>query len=52
MAAVEPRGSVGDAARLMAENGTTHLVVDPNRREPVGVISSLDVAAALGRTHA
>jgi CBS domain-containing protein len=35
------------AAQLMNEHGVSHLVViDPQRRYPVGVLSSLDVAEA------
>ncbi|HEV2593250.1 MAG TPA: CBS domain-containing protein [Gaiellaceae bacterium] len=36
------------ACRLLAENGTSHLaVVDPFSRQPVGVLSTLDVARYL-----
>lgn len=42
---VTPDHSVVDAARLMAEYQTTHLIsVDPESGRPVGVISSLDIA--------
>ncbi|HEY7206782.1 MAG TPA: CBS domain-containing protein [Gaiellaceae bacterium] len=38
-----------DAAGLMARHGTTHVVVtDPGDGAPVGVLSSLDIAAAVG----
>lgn len=55
-AAVMPFVTVGSddtldrAARLLAENGVSHLaVVDPTTREPVGVVSTLDVAAVVAR---
>jgi len=32
----------------MTEHGTTHLVVVDAERRPVGILSTLDVAAALG----
>ncbi len=45
---VEPSDSVHQAAILMAEHGVSHLiVVDPASDRPVGVISTLDVAAVL-----
>ena len=50
--AVEPADTVREAARVMAENRTGHLVVvEPATGEPVGVISTLDVARVLGRGH-
>jgi CBS domain-containing protein len=46
--AVEESDSVEQAAQLMAEHECAHLVViSPGAGEPVGVISSLDVAATL-----
>jgi len=40
-----------EAARLMADHRTTHLVVLADDRDrPVGVVSTLDLAAALGGT--
>jgi len=43
-----PSDSVHHAAQLMGEHGVTHLiVVDPDSDRPVGVISTLDVAAVL-----
>jgi len=37
------------AAQMMAEHEMTHLVVvDPSTKKPVGVLSTLDVAAVLG----
>jgi CBS domain-containing protein len=36
------------ASELMAQNGTTHLVVVTAEGTPVGIVSSLDIAAAVG----
>lgn len=45
---VAPSESLDVAARSMARNGVAHLVVvDPVERRPVGVLSTLDLAAAL-----
>jgi CBS domain-containing protein len=44
---VTPELTLEHAARLMAENETTHLLVASEKGLPVGVISSLDVAQAL-----
>lgn len=44
---IEPEETVQRAAQLMTEHGTTHLVVVDAMRRPVGVLSTLDVAAAL-----
>jgi CBS domain-containing protein len=44
---IEPSDPLDLAARLMAEHDVSHLVV-VDRGFPVGVISSLDVAAAAG----
>ena len=42
---VEASETLGRAAQLMAEHQTAHLlVVDPETDEPVGIVSSLDVA--------
>jgi CBS domain-containing protein len=42
---VEPSATLGRAAQLMAEHQTAHLVVvDPVTDEPVGILSSLDIA--------
>jgi CBS domain-containing protein len=42
---VNPADTLEHAAQLMAEHQTTHaIVVDPATREPVGIISTLDVA--------
>ncbi|MGZ8782507.1 MAG: CBS domain-containing protein [Gaiellaceae bacterium] len=47
--AVAPDDTLGRAAQLMTEHGTAHLiVVDPNQLRPLGVISTLDIAASLG----
>lgn len=43
---VEPTTSLAEAARLMDEHDSTHLVVTTGG-QPVGVISSLDIAGAL-----
>jgi CBS domain-containing protein len=41
------------AVRLMLQHDVSHLmVIDPVRTVPVGVVSTLDVAAVLGRRHA
>jgi len=45
---VEPSETLLRAAQLMTEHATAHLVVvDPRTHRPVGVLSTLDVAAAL-----
>ena len=45
---VEPSESTEEVARLMAEHECTHLVVvDGDSGEPVGIVSSLDVAQGL-----
>jgi CBS domain-containing protein len=44
---IGPDETVQRAAQLMTEHGITHLVVVDDGRRPVGVISTLDVAAAL-----
>ena len=47
---VGPAEPLADVARLMATLGVAHvLVVDPVRRRPVGIVSTLDVADALSR---
>lgn len=47
---IDPDASVEVAARTMTQAGVAHLVVvDPVERRPVGVLSTLDLAAALGR---
>ena len=45
---VSGRDSLDRAAELMKDHGTSHLVVvEPDTMQPVGVLSALDVAAAL-----
>jgi CBS domain-containing protein len=45
---VEPATPLAEAAQLMAEHETSHLMVASAKREmPVGILSSLDIAAAL-----
>jgi CBS domain-containing protein len=45
---VSPAETVIEAARLMSTTGVTHLVVaDPENNRPIGVLSTLDLAAAL-----
>jgi CBS domain-containing protein len=47
---VRPTLSLHEAAEDMVRYGTHHLVVsDPQRHMPVGILSTLDVAAALAR---
>lgn len=43
---VEPKVSLAEAARLMDEHGTAHLIVTSGD-QPTGVVSSLDIARAL-----
>ncbi len=45
---VGPDETVQRAAQLMTEHGTAHLVVVDAGRHPIGVISTLDIAAVLG----
>ena len=47
---VDPEETVQRAAQLMTEHGTTHLVVVDADGRPVGILSTLDVAAALGES--
>jgi CBS domain-containing protein len=44
---IAPGDSLQRAAQLMTEHGIAHLVVVARDGEPVGVISTVDVAAAL-----
>ena len=49
---VTPDETLERAAQLMTEHGTAHLlVVDGPDLEPVGVLSTLDIAASLGNEH-
>jgi CBS domain-containing protein len=46
---VAPDDTLTRAAELMDEHGVTHLiVVDPERDQPVGVLSTLDIARVVG----
>lgn len=46
---VAPDESVRRAAQLMREHGVAHVVVaDPHSDRPVGVVSTLDIAAVVG----
>jgi len=45
---VSPNETLERAAQLMTEHSTAHLiVVDPNEQRPLGVLSTLDIAASL-----
>lgn len=45
---VDARTWLTDAARLMLENGTSHLVVvEPESQRPIGILSTLDIAGLL-----
>jgi CBS domain-containing protein len=45
---IAPDETLGRAAQLMTEHGAAHLVVvDPQTLRPVGVLSTLDLAAVL-----
>ena len=43
---VTPDRTLEDAARLLAENATTHLLVIADSGLPIGVLSTLDIARA------
>ena len=45
---VSPDESLGRAAQLMTEHNTAHLVV-VDRERPIGVLSTIDIAAGLAR---
>lgn len=48
---IEPDASLDRAARVMTRAGVGHLVVvDPVERRPVGVLSTLDLAAAFAKS--
>ena len=50
---IAPDDTLDHAAQLLREHEATHLiVVEPATKRPVGVISTLDVAAAFGGVHA
>jgi CBS domain-containing protein len=43
-----PDESLEDAARLLHEHDVAHLVViDPRTKRPLGILSTLDIAAAI-----
>jgi CBS domain-containing protein len=45
---VKPTMSLRDASQLMVTHGVNHLVViDPEARRPIGILSTLDVAGVL-----
>ena len=44
---IEPSASLADAARMMDEHATAHLIVVADDGRPLGVISTLDLAGAL-----
>ena len=45
---VETTGALRDAAELMLTKGTSHaVVVNPETRYPVGILSTLDIARVL-----
>jgi CBS domain-containing protein len=45
---IAPDDTLQQAAQLMSEHDVTHLiVVDPNRKTPLGVLSTLDLARAV-----
>lgn len=48
---VSPEETLERAAQLMTEHNTAHLmVVDPEEQRPLGVLSTLDIAASLVET--
>jgi CBS domain-containing protein len=48
MVVVQPDDTIEHAAQLMAEHDTAHLIVaSPESGQPVGIVSSLDIARAL-----
>jgi CBS domain-containing protein len=45
---VEPDETLARAAQLMTEHEIAHLVVvDPSTKDPVGILSTLDVAGVI-----
>jgi CBS domain-containing protein len=49
---VEITATLRDTAELMLAKGTSHLVVvNPQTRDPVGILSTLDVAGVLARAE-
>jgi len=47
---IGPSDTVQRATQLMTEHGTTHLVVVDAGHRPIGILSTLDVAGALGES--
>jgi CBS domain-containing protein len=48
LVAVDPTDTLDEASRLMTEHDLSHLlVVDGRTREPVGIVSTLDLARAI-----
>ena len=49
LVSVAADSSIGEAGSLMAQYGIAHLAVtEPGSRRPIGVISTLDIARAIG----
>jgi CBS domain-containing protein len=49
---VSPGETLERAAQLMTEHNTSHLiVVEPKQQRPLGVLSTLDIAAGLAREN-
>jgi CBS domain-containing protein len=42
-----PSDSLADVAQMMGEHDVAHLLVVDDQKEPIGVVSTLDVARAL-----
>lgn len=40
-------GTLAEAARLLSEHRVSHLIVRNEHRDPVGIVSTLDLAAAI-----
>lgn len=50
---VEPGMALRKAAQLMCEHGVSHVMVaEPSRRQPVGILATLDIAGVLARGEA
>lgn len=51
LVSVKPTTPLSDACALMVKHGVTHLVViDSSTRRPIGVLSTTDISAILGRS--
>ena len=49
---VAPHETLERAAQLMTEHGSSHLiVVEPRQQQPIGVLSTIDIAALLAREN-